>query len=253
MTPSDHANASMPFPSFGFRRDDYTSRHVDRGAKGRWRLRLLPVEQLAHHHDVLLAQARDDGLAVGVSTISSVTMFVVALLVAEGNVAVILAALMGACVGFMPYNLNPAKIFMGDTGSLTIGMMLCFLSLKLTMCGLDDNTGNVHPMVLAFSPLLVPCCDVVRVYLHRVRNGKNPFLPDKNHIHHKLLALGIKQRNTMIIIVSVSTIFILLNILLSLYLNVNWIVLGDILIWTLANIRLTKSIAQLQSEQKTNK
>ncbi len=59
-----------------------------------------------------------DGLAVGVSTISSVTMFVVALLVAEGNVAVILAALMGACLGFMPYNLNPAKIFMGDTGAL---------------------------------------------------------------------------------------------------------------------------------------
>lgn len=142
---------------------------------------------------------------------------------------------------------------MGDTGSLTVGMMLCFLSLKLIMCGTDDNTGHINPMVLAFSPLLVPCCDVVRVYLHRVRNGKNPFLPDKNHIHHKLLALGIKQRNAMIVIVSVSTIFILLNILLSLYLNVNWIVLGDILIWTLANIRLTKSIGQLQSEQKTNK
>ena len=83
-------------------------------------------------------------------------------------------------------------------------------------------------MVLAFSPLLVPRRDVVRIYLHRVRNGKKPFLPDKNHIHHKLLALGLKQRNAMIIIVSVSTIFILLNILLSLYLNVNWIVLGDI-------------------------
>ena len=171
----------------------------------------------------------------------------------SGELVVFAAALAGALVGFLWYNSFPAQIFMGDTGSLTIGMMLCFLSLKLTMCGLDDNTGNVHPMVLAFSPLLVPCCDVVRVYLHRVRNGKNPFLPDKNHIHHKLLALGIKQRNTMIIIVSVSTIFILLNILLSLYLNVNWIVLGDILIWTLANIRLTKSIAQLQSEQKTNK
>ena len=121
-----------------------------------------------------------------------------------------------------------------------------------SQCGKRQHGINIL-MVLAFSPLLVPCCDVVRVYLHRVRNGKNPFLPDKNHIHHKLLALGIKQRNTMIIIVSVSTIFILLNILLSLYLNVNWIVLGDILIWTLANIRLTKSIAQLQSEQKTNK
>ena len=78
---------------------------------------------------------------------------------------------------------------------------------------------------------------------------ENIRLTDEN----KLLALGIKQRNAMIIIVSVSTIFILLNILLSLYLNVNWIVLGDILIWTLANIRLTKSIGQLQSEQKTNK
>ena len=142
---------------------------------------------------------------------------------------------------------------MGDTGSLTVGMMLCFLSLKLAMCGPDDNTGNVHPMVLAFSPLLVPCCDVVRVYLHRVRNGKNPFLPDKNHIHHKLLAIGIKQRNAMIIIISVSTVFILLNIFFSLYLDVNWIVLGDILVWTLANIRLTQRIGQLQSGQANDK
>ena len=107
--------------------------------------------------------------------------------------------------------------------------------------------------MVTVSTLLIPLLDVVRVSYSRVSEGRNPFTPDKNHIHHKLLALGIKQRNAMIIIVSVSTIFILLNILLSLYLNVNWIVLGDILIWTLANIRLTKSIGQLQSEQKTNK
>lgn len=62
-----------------------------------------------------------------------------------------------------------------------------------------------------------------------------------------------KQRNAMITIISVSAIFILFNILLSLYLDVNWIVLGDILIWTLANIKLTKSIGQLQSGQETNK
>ena len=142
---------------------------------------------------------------------------------------------------------------MGDTGSLTVGMMLCFLSLKLIMCGTDDNTGHINPMVLAFSPLLVPCCDVVRVYLHRVRNGKNPFLPDKNHIHHKLLAVGMKQRNAMITIISVSTVFILFNILLSIYLNVNWIVLVDLLIWTLANIRLTRRIGQVQSRQTTDK
>lgn len=133
------------------------------------------------------------------------------------------------------------------------GMMLCLLSLKLTMCGTDDNTVHINPMVLAFSPLLIPCCDVVRVYLHRVRNGKNPFLPDKNHIHHKLLAVGMQQRSVMIIVISVSTVFILFNILLSLYLNVNWIVLVDILIWTFTNIRLTKRIGQLQSRQATNK
>ena len=199
-----------------------------------------------------------DGLASGLCSIACLFYGLTFFMLHQYVYAMLAFATLGVLVPFFYYNVfgnakHGRKIFMGDTGSLTIGMMLCFLSLKLTMCGLDDNTGNVHPMVLAFSPLLVPCCDVVRVYLHRVRNGKNPFLPDKNHIHHKLLALGIKQRNAMIIIVSVSTIFILLNILLSLYLNVNWIVLGDILIWTLANIRLTKSIGQLQSEQKTNK
>ena len=199
-----------------------------------------------------------DGLASGLCSIACLFYGLTFFMLHQYVYAMLAFATLGVLVPFFYYNVfgnaeHGRKIFMGDTGSLTVGMMLCFLSLKLTMCGLDDNTGNVHPMVLAFSPLLVPCCDVVRVYLHRVRNGKNPFLPDKNHIHHKLLALGIKQRNAMIIIVSVSTIFILLNILLSLYLNVNWIVLGDILIWTLANIRLTKSIGQLQSEQKTNK
>ena len=199
-----------------------------------------------------------DGLASGLCSVACLFYGLTFFMLHQHVYAILAFATLGVLVPFFYYNVfgnaeHGRKIFMGDTGSLTVGMMLCFLSLKLTMCGLDDNTGNIHPMVLAFSPLLVPCCDVVRVYLHRVRNGKNPFLPDKNHIHHKLLALGIKQRNAMIVIVSVSTIFILLNILLSFYLNVNWIVLGDILIWTLANIRLTKSIGQLQSEQKTNK
>ena len=170
-----------------------------------------------------------DGLASGLCGVACLFYGLTFFMLHQYVYAILAFATLGVLVPFFYYNVfgNPEhgrKIFMGDTGSLTVG-----------------------------SPLLVPCCDVVRVYLHRVRNGKNPFLPDKNHIHHKLLALGIKQRNAMIIIVSVSTIFILLNILLSLYLNVNWIVLGDILIWTLANIRLTKSIGQLQSEQKTNK
>lgn len=199
-----------------------------------------------------------DGLASGLCSIACLFYGLTFFILHQYVYAMLAFATLGVLIPFFYYNVfgnaeRRRKIFMGDTGSLTIGMMLCFLSLKLTMCGSDDNIGNVHPMVLAFSPLLVPCCDVVRVYLHRVRNGKNPFLPDKNHIHHKLLAVGMKQHNAMTIIISVSTIFILFNILLSLYLNVNWIVLLDILIWTLANIRLTKSIGQFQSRQVADK
>ena len=71
-----------------------------------------------------------DGLAVGVSTISSLTMLVIALLVSEGMVALMMAALAGGCIGFMPYNMNPAKIFMGDTGSTFLGFILAVVSIQ---------------------------------------------------------------------------------------------------------------------------
>ena len=198
-----------------------------------------------------------DGLASGLCGIACLFYGLTFFMLHQHIYAMLAFATLGVLVPFFYYNVfgNPEhgrKIFMGDTGSLTVGMMLCFLSLKLIMCGTDDNT-TYNPMVLAFSPLLVPCCDVVRVYLHRVRNGKNPFLPDKNHIHHKLLAIGMKQRSAMITIISVSTVFILLNILLSLYFDVNWIILGDVLIWTLANIWLTKRIEQVSSRLATDK
>ncbi|MEY8687587.1 MraY family glycosyltransferase [Bacteroides sp. AN502(2024)] len=199
-----------------------------------------------------------DGLASGLCSVACLFYGLTFFMLHRYIYAMLAFATLGVLVLFFYYNVfgnaeHGRKIFMGDTGSLTIGMMLCFLSLKLIMCGPDEHTGNIDLMVLAFSPLLVPCCDVVRVYLHRVRNGKNPFLPDKNHIHHKLLAVGMKQRTAMISIIFVSTVFILFNILLSLYLDVNWIVLGDILVWTLANIRLTKRIGQLQSRWTTDK
>lgn len=132
---------------------------------------------------------------------------------------------------------------MGDTGSLTIGMMICILSLKL-LDGFPANPAVQQPnaFFLAYSPLIIPCFDVVRVYLHRVRNGKNPFLPDKNHIHHKLLAIGMQQRTAMVTIVTVSVCFTLCNILLSRYVDATVLLVSDILIWTLANLWLTRKI-----------
>lgn len=188
-----------------------------------------------------------DGLASGLCSIACLFYGLIFFMLDQYVYAMLAFATLGVLVPFFYYNVfgnaeHGRKIFMGDTGSLTIGMMLCFLSIRLTQCAPELHAGIPHPLVLAFSPLLIPCFDVVRVYLHRVRNGKNPFMPDKNHIHHKMLAVGMGQRTAMISIVSISLLFTLANILLSQCVNVNLILVADVLVWTVANIWLTQKI-----------
>ena len=190
-----------------------------------------------------------DGLASGLCSIACLFYGLTFFILHQYIYAMLAFATIGVLVPFFYYNVfgnaeHGRKIFMGDTGSLTIGMMLCFLGIKLALCASNGSAGTLNPMVLAFSPLLIPCLDVVRVYLHRVRNGKNPFLPDKNHIHHKLLAVGMCQRNTMITIVSAAIVFIVLNILLSRNLDANCILCGDILVWIAVNVWLSRKIKQ---------
>lgn len=195
-----------------------------------------------------------DGLASGLCGVAMLFYGVIFLMAYEYIYAILAFATLGVLVPFFYYNVfgdakRGRKIFMGDTGSLTIGMMLCILSLKICRCfpeGTSDGLPNVF--VLAYSPLIIPCFDVVRVYLHRVRNGKNPFLPDKNHIHHKLLAIGMRQRTVMITIVSVSVFFTLCNILLSTCISVTQLLLADILIWIAVNIWLTRKINRINKK-----
>lgn len=95
---------------------------------------------------------------------------------------------------------------------------------------------------MAFAPLLVPCFDVVRVYLHRVRNGKNPFLPDKNHIHHRLLAMGLSQRQAMAILVLAALVLTVLNVSVSRRLGATYLLLLDFILWMLANLLINARI-----------
>jgi len=188
-----------------------------------------------------------DGLASGLCGTAFLFYGITFYLLHQYIYAMLSFATLGVLVPFFYYNVfgdvaHGRKIFMGDTGSLTIGMTLCFLCIKLMQCAPDGGVGNADPLVLACAPLLVPCFDVIRVYLHRVRSGKNPFLPDKCHIHHKLLALGMKPHTTMIAIISISALLVMGNILLSRYIDVNWLLIGDAVIYTVANIRLTKRI-----------
>jgi UDP-GlcNAc:undecaprenyl-phosphate GlcNAc-1-phosphate transferase len=142
-----------------------------------------------------------DGLAVGVSTISSITMLVIALLVSDGNVAVVLAALVGACVGFMPYNLNPAKIFMGDTGALLLGYILATMSVL--------GLFKFYAVVSFAVPLLalaVPLFDTIFAFFRRMLKGQSPFRADRGHLHHRLIDMGLSQKQAVAILYSISAI-----------------------------------------------
>lgn len=189
-----------------------------------------------------------DGLASGLSGVALLFYGIMFYMLGEYIYSVLSFATLGALVQFFYYNVfgkaeKQQKIFMGDTGALTIGILLSFLALKL--CSHDRaEINNVNPLVMAAAPLILPCFDVVRVFLGRIRRGNNPFLPDKTHIHHKLMAMGLSTRLTMISIIIISILFTLLNIVLSPYLNANLLLLLDVVVWIVFNMWLTKSIAK---------
>lgn len=189
-----------------------------------------------------------DGLASGLSSAAFIIYGTAFLMIGKPIFAMLSFACLGVLIQFFYYNVfgsaeRKKKIFMGDTGSLTIGLLLAFLGLALLQWSPDKfPTFRTNPMILAVSPLIIPCFDVVRVFLHRVRRHGNPFLPDKTHIHHKMLAIGLNQRLAMVLIVVASITFSIANILLSRYVEVNLLLILDILLWTLANLWLTRHI-----------
>jgi len=160
----------------------------------------------------------------------------------------------GALIPFFFYNLfgnaeRGRKIFMGDTGSLTLGFILSFLVIKYCMfLGPETLQTDGAPIVVAFSILLVPCLDVIRVVLGRIRRKAHPFHPDKTHIHHKFMAMGFSPRNSLILIQAISTCFIV-GTMLAIYLGVNanivfWL---DVIIWTALNAWFSKVINRKQA------
>ena len=194
-----------------------------------------------------------DGLASGLSGVALFFYGTLFYMMGEYIYSLIAFATLGAVIQFFYYNVfgkaeKQQKIFMGDTGALTIGILLCFLALKL--CSHDiEEIHNANPLIIAFAPLIVPCFDVVRVFFGRIRRHSNPFLPDKTHIHHKLIALGLSPRITMVIIIFTSVAFTGLNIILSPYMNVNLLILLDIIVWIAVNIWISRQIRSKNSTE----
>lgn len=138
-----------------------------------------------------------DGLSGGVATVACIFFFLLAVMSGQYLVGSLAAALLGACIGFLYYNLNPATIFMGDTGSLFIGFFLAALGIKLRF---PDNVAFVTWMI----PVVVlglPVFDTALVVVSRLRRGLNPLTtPGKDHVSHRLVLMGATQREAVLIL-----------------------------------------------------
>lgn len=140
-----------------------------------------------------------DGLAAGVSAIMSVSLVFIALRVQEYSTAIIGLALMGACFGFLPFNFNPAKIFMGDTGSTFLGFVLATLSIQ--------GVFKSYAIITFAVPLLIlglPLFDAVFAMVRRIYKGQSPMKADRGHLHHRLIDMGFSQKQTVFILYSIS-------------------------------------------------
>ena len=198
-----------------------------------------------------------DGLASGLSSLA--LFFLGCLFASRGETlwAVLSFTTLGTLVPFFCYNVfgrpgGGRKIFMGDCGSQTIGLLLGLLCVRFCMTGPCAPSAAAAPNALAvvFSLLMVPCLDVLRVMLGRLRRGKNPFLPDKTHIHHKFLALGMSHRTALVVILSIAAFFALLNLGLVPLLDINLVLLTDIVVWTAMNIWLSRLIKARQARME---
>ena len=150
-----------------------------------------------------------DGLANGVSAISATTMLVIALMVNQ-EVAVVMAALVGACVGFMPYNLNPAKMFMGDTGATFLGYILATMSIQ----GLFKYYAVIS-FVVPFLILGLPIFDTAFAFIRRIAHGQSPMHADRSHIHHRLIDMGLNQKQAVATLYVISAILGLSAVVLT--------------------------------------
>ncbi len=141
-----------------------------------------------------------DGLSGGVAMVASIFFFLLGVMNGQYLVAGLTAALLGACTGFLYYNWNPASVFMGDTGSLFIGFMLAMVGIKLRFPHNTDLVTWMIPVIV----LGLPIFDTALVVISRLRRGLNPLTsPGKDHISHRLVALGASRQEAILTLYAV--------------------------------------------------
>ncbi len=162
-----------------------------------------------------------DGLAAGIVFIAAISFFIyyyslskVAHLSAEGAPALASIVLAGACMGFLPHNFHPARIFMGDTGSMLLGLLLSYVPISaiswLDFTSLNNKAnrfGEILPLLLPAAVMVIPYVDMLRAVVRRTRAGLSPFAPDRKHLHHAMLEIGHSHRSSVLILYAWAALF----------------------------------------------
>ncbi len=193
-----------------------------------------------------------DGLACGVSAIVASSLVLIGVYVSDGLVVIAGVSLIAACLGFLRYNFHPASIFMGDTGSLFLGFFLACISLRV----LQHQSAEVQPISLLVVVVVlgVPIVDTTVAFVRRIKKGMHPLKPDKEHIHHRLMDLGLTHRQTVVTIYAISLfnglVAILLVVLDSLYATT---LLGIILLSSAFSIRRLGYIEEMRQAKQSEK
>lgn len=177
-----------------------------------------------------------DGLASGICVIA--LGFYGTVLYIETSYILSLLAWTGAAIMavFWVFNVfgsrrRHTKIFMGDIGSLSMGLLLAFMVAEVGNSSTTVAAWGLRPMILALSPLVLPLFDVIRVFCLRIYRGKSPFLPDKCHVHHMMLSIGLSMRSAMLLLLIIQSGYLALNMWISEYMGINVVMIIDAAIY----------------------
>ena len=152
-----------------------------------------------------------DGLACGVSCIGAISILLISVIYSNSYMAIFAAILIGSCLGFLPYNFNPAKIFMGDTGSMFLGYILAIMSIQGIL--------SMHSLLAFITPRAVfglPLLDTAFAFIRRILHGRSPFSADRGHLHHRLIDMGFTQKQTVCILYIISALLGMSAVIFSL-------------------------------------
>jgi UDP-GlcNAc:undecaprenyl-phosphate GlcNAc-1-phosphate transferase len=180
-----------------------------------------------------------DGLASGVTVIAASAFFVFSFHLAKDGFTdvsaaptLLAAALAGACAGFLPHNFWPARIFLGDSGSMVVGLVLAAAATSATTSAdpqaFDSALGSLAfylPLLIPVAVLALPFIDLVLAVVRRVSRGRSPFAPDKQHLHHRLLELGHSHRRAVLLLYFWSALVAAAGVGLSFEAE-QWVVVG---------------------------